>query len=349
MKGYPYSMKFSVIVPIYNVEKYLDRCLRSLTKKIIDGVEIILVNDGSTDNSQEICEKYLNKYECVKLINKRNTGTGDSRNVGMREASGEYIYFCDPDDYIEENLFEDMANLVTSQKDVYMFGYWDEIEYNGYIVEKKEMCVNKEVAYNKAEFLENFTELFATNMLYTLWNKLYKKSFLEDYHINFSTTPMGQDTRFNLLVYRYIESFEAIEKKYYHYTIMRENSSTAKYRSNRMIMKIEEDQLLANLLSDFKVPQKNELLAKTREKIILDCGNYAVTNELPKKEQKEILQREINIFQYYFPDFESASKKIATKLLINRCLSTYIFLKKVHSRIKTLKFSLKENKVKKKS
>ncbi|KAF1305577.1 glycosyltransferase family 2 protein, partial [Candidatus Enterococcus willemsii] len=214
-------MKLSVIIPIYNVENYLERCLESIVNQDMSDVEIILVNDGSTDNSKKICQVYEKKFSNIKLLNKKNSGTGESRNLGLEIAEGEYIYFCDPDDYIETDLFNNISKMINSNQDVYMFGYWNEIEYDGRIVSSTESCVFKNKSYTRVDFLESFSELFCTNMLYTLWNKVYKKTFLKNNNIIFSNSPMGQDTRFNINVYRYINSFEVIRKSYYHYTILR--------------------------------------------------------------------------------------------------------------------------------
>ena len=96
-------MKISIIVPIYNVEKYLERCINSLINQTYKNIEIILVNDGSTDNSLIICEKYKNIDSRIILVNKENGGLSDARNVGIDNSSGNYITFIDSDDYIDDD------------------------------------------------------------------------------------------------------------------------------------------------------------------------------------------------------------------------------------------------------
>lgn len=93
-------MFFSIIVPIYNVERYLDKCIISLTEQDINDYEIILINDGSTDNSINICEKWLAKSNNIKIYTKHNSGLSDTRNFGIKKAIGDYIVFVDSDDYI---------------------------------------------------------------------------------------------------------------------------------------------------------------------------------------------------------------------------------------------------------
>ena len=103
--------KISIIVPIYNVEKYLKRSLDSLVNQTLEDIEIILVDDGSTDNSHKIAEDYKENYSNVLLVTKENGGLSDARNFGLQYASGEYIAFIDSDDYVESQMFERMYNL----------------------------------------------------------------------------------------------------------------------------------------------------------------------------------------------------------------------------------------------
>lgn len=103
-------MLVSVIVPMYNVEKYIDECLNSLVNQTLKDMEVIVVNDGSSDNSVNIVEGYVKKYpDIVKLVHKENGGLSDARNFGVKYATGKYIGFLDSDDYIEYNMYEMMA------------------------------------------------------------------------------------------------------------------------------------------------------------------------------------------------------------------------------------------------
>jgi len=103
-------MKLSVIVPVYNVEKYLEKCLDSLVNQTLKDIEIIVVNDGTKDNSQKIIDKYAKKYKNIKSFIKENGGLSDARNYGMERANGEYIAFLDSDDYVALDMYEKMYN-----------------------------------------------------------------------------------------------------------------------------------------------------------------------------------------------------------------------------------------------
>ena len=108
-------MKVSVIVPVYNVEKYIKKCLDSLVNQTLNGVEIIVVNDGSPDNSQKIIDEYTKKYKNVKSYIKENGGLSDARNYGIKKATGEYISFVDSDDYIRNDMLEIMYNYAIKE------------------------------------------------------------------------------------------------------------------------------------------------------------------------------------------------------------------------------------------
>ena len=102
----------SIIVPVYNAEKYLSRCIDSILRQTFADFELILVNDGSSDKSKEICEKYLESDPRIKLINQENSGVSAARNTGLDNASGEYIGFVDSDDFIEKNMYEELYNIL---------------------------------------------------------------------------------------------------------------------------------------------------------------------------------------------------------------------------------------------
>lgn len=115
---------FSVVVPVYNVEKYLDRCVESLVNQSYREIEIILVDDGSTDSSGEMCDDYCKKHKNIKAIHKKNGGLASARNEGMKYAEGEYIAFVDSDDWVEKNTYEILCEKVKNENpDIINFGY----------------------------------------------------------------------------------------------------------------------------------------------------------------------------------------------------------------------------------
>ena len=117
-------MKFSILIPVYNVEIYLERCLDSILQQRIDDYEVILVNDGSTDNSKTICEKYVQKDNRFRLVNQKNRGLLIARRTALKLAKGDYILFLDSDDFWESNLLEELVNAIgRSEPDVIIYGF----------------------------------------------------------------------------------------------------------------------------------------------------------------------------------------------------------------------------------
>ena len=116
--------KISIVVPIYNVEKYVKKCIESLIKQTYKNIEIILVDDGSTDSSAEIIDEYANKDSRIIAIHQKNKGVSSARNTGLKAARGEYIGFVDPDDYVDCQMYEVMVNkLQASLADLVVCGY----------------------------------------------------------------------------------------------------------------------------------------------------------------------------------------------------------------------------------
>ena len=121
--------KISVIVPVYNAEKYLSRCIDSILNQTYKNFELILINDGSKDNSIEILRKYENIDDRIKVIDNSNNGVSKTRNIGVRLAEGEYIQFIDSDDFIDKNMFEYAINVMEQENaDLVMTGFYLDIE-----------------------------------------------------------------------------------------------------------------------------------------------------------------------------------------------------------------------------
>ena len=157
--------KVSVIVPFYNSEKYLKRCLDSLVRQTLKDIEIIMVNDGSTDNGPDIVKSYMSD-DRIRIIDKENGGQASARNLGLTVASGDYIIFIDSDDYVESDLCEKLYDAILKGFDIVVSDYY--------------MVDGNEKKYNKiSSCLEG--EISLRDYLLTTvcpWNKIYKKSFL---------------------------------------------------------------------------------------------------------------------------------------------------------------------------
>ena len=164
----------SVIVPVYKVEKYLNKCVDSILNQTYKDIEVILVDDGSPDNCGEICEEYAKKDDRVRVIHKKNEGLSTARNTGLIESKGEYIFFVDSDDYININILEKLLEAIENSKadfamasDICQTESGDMISQN--ILENNKVYVGDEII-----------ESFVLSLKTSAWNKLFRKDFIGD-------------------------------------------------------------------------------------------------------------------------------------------------------------------------
>ena len=193
----------SVIVPIYNVEKYLSECIDTLIKQSFDNLEIILIDDGSTDNCPTICDEYQKKDKRIKVIHKKNGGLSDARNSGLKIAKGEYIIFVDSDDFVNINFVEVLYNLCVqnnSEMAICKFARVQEITDVDW--EFLDNSYEKEIMTGK-EFTISVYEGKSENLGFVAWNKIYKKELFEKNKIEYPVNRYYEDTftTFKLLYY----------------------------------------------------------------------------------------------------------------------------------------------------
>lgn len=231
----------SVIVPVYNMEKKLEECLKSIINQTYQKLEIIIINDGSTDNSIEICNKFKENDNRIKIITKKNAGLGMARNTGLESANGEYVYFIDSDDYIKENLIEDNVKLIKKYKlDISTFG--------AILFEKNEKIIKEIKPTSEKQIFkgEEITNIFFPSFL-GLSNKhlknlicsantcLYRKEFLDSVGWQFESERkiISEDFYALLKLIGKANKIGVISKSYYYY---RQNLSslTHTYKEERL-------------------------------------------------------------------------------------------------------------------
>ena len=211
----------SVLVPVYNVEKTLDRCMQSIFKQTFQDFEVILVNDGSTDNSGALCDEYAAKYENVRVIHKENEGLGPTRNRGIREATGEFVYHCDSDDWLKEDLLEKAYNAITkAEADVCIFGYDIFTERGEEIIPYDSIRIGDGHYTTKEAVRELFTrQYFNSFVVMSACNRMYRRSFLIENDIFFPPLRRSQDMAYSLILFDKLEKLVTIEESFYCYII----------------------------------------------------------------------------------------------------------------------------------
>lgn len=214
--------KISIIIPCYNVEKYLKQCLDSVVNQTLQDIEIICINDGSTDSTLSILREYENSDNRIKVISKHNSGYGASMNIGLETAKGKYIGIVESDDYAELNMFETLYNVAEENNlDLVRCQYYlynskensNEPRDNSWVPQNKVYCPLKE----NAPFLQ----------APAIWSNLVNREFLNKNNIRFLETPGAsyQDTSFAFKLYACADRFMMIPDRLLHYRIDNENSS----------------------------------------------------------------------------------------------------------------------------
>jgi glycosyltransferase involved in cell wall biosynthesis len=212
--------KFSIIIPVYNVEKYLAECLESVIQQTFKDIEIICVNDGSTDNSLEILTEFAQKDTRIKLINKENGGLSSARNTGLQYATCEYIYFLDSDDFIKPDLFENAYNVLKNNDvDCYCFSSeaFTEDEAQNKIYYPNKYLRVKNTGLVKCDF----KILQRSNI--QVWNKIFRLSLINKYGIRFIDKLLFEDIFFTW-AYFFISKKAYFEPRIFHKYRIRNNS-----------------------------------------------------------------------------------------------------------------------------
>ncbi|MBU3159398.1 glycosyltransferase family 2 protein [Clostridium frigoris] len=243
-------VQISIIVPIYNGAKYIKECLEMIINQTFKDFELIIIDDGSTDNSKEMCTQYAKIDSRIKLISKENGGTWAARNRGIDESIGKYIIFLDCDDWYEDNLFEKMyENIKNNDVDLVISGQTNVfVDKNGEIIRKTTVLPNKHNFKTKDEILENYILLREEEIGDTLWNKIYKSEIIKKYNLKFENYKRGEDTIFNANYYQHINKCTVISEALYNYRIENANPVWLKYSESYLdIVSSENDTIVGKL------------------------------------------------------------------------------------------------------
>ena len=222
-------MKYSIIIPVYNAENTIRRCVDSLLDQNYADSEIILVNDGSQDGSEVICREYERSCETVRCISQQNGGVSSARNAGIDCAHGEYIMFVDSDDYVLPGFYSIVDKAIeTSCADwIHFSSYVD----NGAI---KRKCVRKATnVCSREDSLPQIIESICHKTINSPWAKLYKRDIIEKHHIRFPVgVSIGEDRAFNIVYSFYVQSYATSEQALYVLNTENANSLSRKHHND---------------------------------------------------------------------------------------------------------------------
>lgn len=227
----------SVIIPVYNVKPYLEKCVESIVDQTYHNLQIILVDDGSTDGSQTICDELAQKDSRIVVIHKENGGPSTARNVGMDRAKGDYIAFVDSDDWLERNMYEVLINqLEAHDADLVACSFY---ECKG--DEKKAVGDSKNISvFNTEEIFINKNQL-----RFLVWNKVFRRSFVEK--LRFVPGQVYEDFHFCRQVFLKTKKLIYLDVPFYDYRISRPGNTNSSFKPGRMCIFGEFDALISDL------------------------------------------------------------------------------------------------------
>jgi glycosyltransferase EpsJ len=264
----------SVIVPAYNVEHYIDTAIKSLLSQSFSDFELIVINDGSTDSSGPIADAFARDDCRIRVIHQKNCGAPTARNRGLDMARGKYIFFMDPDDWVEPDMLGDMHSYCERHSlTLAVAGFYIETyaSNNKSIIQK--IAAERAVCENSQDFRRGAYRLFDLNLLYPPWNKLYLRQYLNENSIRFPDT-FWDDFPFNLAVIRDIERVGIIPGAYYHFTRARTESETSKYRPAMYKKREEEHQWMLELYNYWGITDEAsmEMISRRYVERLIGCA-----------------------------------------------------------------------------
>lgn len=311
--------KVSVIVPVYGVEKYIDKCLNCLVNQTLEDIEVIVVNDGTKDNSQKIIDKYVKKYpNKVKSFIKENGGQGSARNYGLKKATGEYIGYVDSDDYVEFDMYEKLYNKAKENNlDIVICGNYNVSE--DYKSKKIDL-----------EFIKyNDNKLNALLGKKAVWNKIYKKNIVEN--LEFRSKVWYEDFDFSIKAICNAKKIDYINEPLYDYLI-REGSTMNNSNIERNLEIIDA---FNEIIKDKKYKKYYDILEFLAVDHIYISAVVRVINARADKQKKlEVINKLIDYMNNNFDNFRN-NKYIET-LSRNRKVIYNLINKKRYGLVKLI-------------
>lgn len=293
MKKLKPNIKLSIIVPVYNVYEYIDKCLKSLVNQTLENIEIIVVNDGSPDNSQEIIDKYTKQYpNKIKSFITENGGQGSARNLGIEKASGEFIAFVDSDDFVEAKMYEKMyKKAIEKNSDIVICGN-NTITLNGKIIKETALLYNNDTL----------------NILFgkmAVWNKIYKRSLLLKNKIKFRSKVWYEDVDFTIKALFSNVKIDYVDLPLYNYIIRQGSTMNNKNVERNIEIIYAFDEII-------KYFENKKIYNKYKEEIeflciyhVYICGITRVLRiKADHKTKKIIINKFINYINNNFKDYK---------------------------------------------
>lgn len=287
----------TIVVPVYNAEKYLNRCIDSIVNQTYQNLEIILVDDGSPDKCPQMCDEWAKKDSRIKAIHKENAGAGMARNTGIEKATGRYILFVDSDDYIAaETIGKCVAEFLKTQSDVIMFGRFN-VSADGTVKEKP--MVTDEYYFCDEQVLNDILPglfTYERGAGISTCCKMYNLQLIKDVNVKYKSEReiLSEDAFFNLELFAYVKSVSIIPESFYYY-FKNENSLSRSYRKD--LQKLNNNFLEKSLQTCEKNGYNKQIFnyIRARYHIYAFGGMKQIqSNNFSKEEKKTLLNNFFN-------------------------------------------------------
>lgn len=315
-------LKLSIIIPIYNADSYLENCLESILKQVDNNDQIILINDGSTDNSLEICNKYSNIYKNIKVINKKNEGVSIARNIGLNASIGEYIVWVDSDDWISDNyIFLVKKYLEETKVDILIFDYYEVKKVrNNYQYKYKKYRKHTDFISKNTIMLDIAQDVFSS----LLWRTIVKKEIYEN--ISF---PIGKQMMEDFSIYHMLfdkaNTFFYLKKPLYYYRVL---NSSLSHKNLQDVYSMYNISLERELFIKEKYPNIDEKYRMVP--VFINACLLVGKNFLSKEKERNIYKKmKKNILFILSRDYIDKKKKFQMMIYIISPKLLYIIRKLV--------------------
>lgn len=247
-------IEVSIIIPVYNVEKYLSKCLDSIINQSFKNFELLLIDDGSSDNSGKICDEYAMNDKRIKVIHKKNEGVSRARNIGIDLSKGRYIMFCDSDDFVKRDWCKKLYDLQKNNlNSICLCGFTtinfrdDKCEYIDKVLDK-----NKKINHIN---IKDFFLLYEKHLVNSPWNKIYESQIIKKNNIKFNENiTLGEDLLFNLKYFEFVKGdIVVLNECKYNYILRNEESLDNKYYSDLYDIYVMLYRKIYDTMSFFKI------------------------------------------------------------------------------------------------
>ncbi|MEE0957802.1 MAG: glycosyltransferase [Ruminococcus sp.] len=243
----------SVVMPVYNTSEYLEQSIESVLNQTYTDYELLLIDDGSTDDSGSICDRYAEKDSRIVVIHKKNGGLGSVRNVGIETARGKYITFPDSDDHLHPEAYRKSIDVLENQSpDLVLFGFYNEFMNRDAESAIDNVVLPDSLTLDTAEQCRKYYAKYVFGgLMNQTWNKIYRKSILDEYHIRNQLLKRAQDAFFTGEYFRHVNSMITIPEPLYYYRTFGKQNFWNKYPKDAYLIDVKYNAFIKDMLEEF--------------------------------------------------------------------------------------------------